>query len=275
MIAKPIWDGSSLKNKTILLVAEEGLGDNLQFIRYAALLKNMGAKVKLLCQESLVNLFASLDYLTEIKSWNEPLDNEVDFWVPLGSLMRILGTTLATIPRQIPYVKSVKSFTLETPPETKVKIGFVWASGQKNSDPREYNVYRRKSTSMGLFANLLSVGDLALYSLQVGPDAVQIQPYTHNSRIFDLSSHIKDFTDTAGIIDQLDLVISVDTSVAHLAGAMGKPVWVLLPYMSEWRWLTKRSDSPWYPTMRLFRQPTPGDWESVFVEVIKALKNEF
>lgn len=267
-IAKPRWDGSNLEGKTILLVSEQGLGDTLQFVRYAPVLAKLGALVKLSCPENLARLLSRVAGIREIIPYTETIDCECDCYVPLMSLPHLLQTTMTTIPREIPYI-NVEAI----PPQTLLnqggmKIGIVWASGMRTSDPGLFGLYSEKSASLELFSQLLNTPTVTLYSLQVGKDAKEIEAYQDNPRIVDLSPRILDFNDTAIFINQMDLVISVDTSVAHLAGAMGKPVWVLLPYSPDWRWLLGRNDTPWYPTMRLFRQTTPGDWEGVFEQVL-------
>jgi len=268
----PLWDGRNVQGKTILLVAEQGLGDTLQFVRYAKVLNSLGATVNLVCQEPLVKLFSNDPHINTVISNQEPIKLPYDFYIPLLTVPKLLGTTLENIPAEIPYIKSTKTITLPTPPGTKVKVGIVWASGYRDSDARLLHVYHKKSCSLDLFAQLLEIEGVTLYSLQVGKDAQQLEKYKNQSRIVNMSSRIQDFTDTGAMIEQLDLVICIDTSVAHLAGAMGKPVWLLLPFVADWRWLLNRHDTPWYPTMRLFRQPQAGDWQSVFKQIISHLK---
>lgn len=266
------WVGTDLNGKTILLVSEQGLGDTLQFIRYGLVLKAQGATVKLACQEPLIDLLKKQEYLTEVVSIHKPINTLVDVYCPLMSLPLVCGTTLPTIPAPIPYIKCAGQ-NLVTPPNTSLKVGIVWASGLRSTKTDSYYAYKKKSGSLKLFTQLLTIPGITLYSLQVGVDAQQMNEYSDNPRLVNLSPTIQNFTDTANIIQELDLVISVDTSVAHLAGAMGKPVWLLLPFSPEWRWLLDTNDSPWYPTMSLFRQPQPGDWVGVFDNVTEALRD--
>jgi len=266
------WMGTDLNGKTILLVSEQGLGDTLQFIRYALTLKGKGAIVKLACQEPLIDLLRNQEYLTEVVSIQKPINTKLDVYCPLMSLPLVCNTLLQTVPSPIPYIKC-QGRNLITPPDSRLKVGIVWASGLRSTKTDSYYAYKKKSCSLKLFTQLLTIPGITLYSLQVGVDAGQMNDYSDNPRLVNLSPTIKNFTDTGAIINELDLVISVDTSVAHLAGAMGKPVWLLLPFSPEWRWLLNRNDSPWYPTMRLFRQPQPGDWVGVFDKVTEALRN--
>lgn len=271
-VTQPLWTGSDLKDKTIMLFSEQGFGDTLQFIRYASVLNNQGATVKLACQEPLIDLLKNIDCLTEVVSRQKPITTDFDVYCPLMSLPLFCQTTLDTVPAPIPYIKCHRSIPLIASPDTRLKIGIVWASGLRSTKSETYYAYQKKSCNLKLFIQLLSIPGITLYSLQVGKDAQQIDEYYDEPRLVNLSPTIKNFTDTAAIINELDLVISVDTSVAHLAGAMGKPVWLLLPFSPEWRWLVGRNDSPWYPTMRLFRQPQPEDWGTVFEEVLTQLK---
>jgi tetratricopeptide (TPR) repeat protein len=271
----PMWDGTNINGKSIVLWCEQGLGDSIQFIRYALQIKAMGANVTIATNPLLVSLYrqclsASFTVLDQAQCNVYDYDHHVS----LISLPSIFKTDLDTIPTPIPYLippNLSSSVTLPLLPDCKYKIGIVWASGKA-----DWKLYQTKTVSPQLFINLLDdIDNIALYSLQVGEDPSQIQPYLDNPRVIDLSTQIKDFVDTAYLINQLDLIITVDTAVAHLAGAMGKPVWVLLPFVPDWRWLLDRSDSPWYPTMRLFRQPSFGDWDGVFAQVKEELNSGF
>ena len=272
--AQPKWDGSNIEGKTILLLSEQGLGDTLQFIRYAQLLHQLGAVVTLACQSTLVKLLSTMDSLAFVKTI-ETVGEDFDVYAPLLSLPHLLHTSLDNIPAAVPYISvgSIKSDrSISNLNKGEINVGIVWASGYRQGDANLYQLYKKKSCPVKLFMELLDIPRVNLYSLQVGKDAEDILPYVDGSRVINLSPQIQDFIDTAALIEQMDLVICVDTSVAHLAGAMGKPVWVLLYYTPDWRWLLGRKDTPWYPTMRLFRQSLPQDWESVFVEVVKLLR---
>ncbi|MBC6479947.1 MAG: tetratricopeptide repeat protein [Hormoscilla sp. GM7CHS1pb] len=280
ILGKPLWDGSPLAGKTILLHTEQGYGDAIQFVRYAPLVAQRGAgKVILETNRALRRLFTTVSGIQEVVVKGEPLP-AFDLQVPLMSLPRILGTTIETIPARIPYLYAEEkdaavpgalprpsgqehaegavkySELLRT--EGEVKVGIVWAA--------KSHAASKRSCPVSLFLELSQIPWVSLYSLQKEHTDI-----LDGAPIQDLRELLHDFADTAAVISQLDLVISVDTSVAHLAGALGKPVWVLLPFSPDWRWLLDRSDSPWYPTMRLFRQAKPGDWQTVFAQVKAAL----
>jgi tetratricopeptide (TPR) repeat protein len=280
--AQPIWDGSSLIGKTILLVAEQGLGDMMQFIRYVPLVAQSGGRIIVQCPASLIRLFATCSLISQLVEFESELP-EFDVYAHFMSLPRILGTTLETIPTTIPYLKPPESYP-QLPPvarSTQLKVGIAWASGYKDETRILLKDYKKRSCPLAYFVELLQIPGVSLYSLQVGKDVADLYDYlsdTSGSLIVDLGggthpggNRIHDFADTAAIALQLDLVISVDTSIVHLAGALACPTWVLLPFNADWRWLLGRNDSPWYPSMRLFRQPQSGDWASVFREVAIAL----
>jgi len=280
---QPLWDGSYLEGGTILIYAEQGLGDNIQFIRYAPLVKERVGRVIVECPESLVRLFATVPGIDRVVSQGIPGSPqgtralpEFDVQVPLMSLPRILCTTLENIPASIPYLRTVGTGR-EILDDATIKVGFVWAG----TDSYLHDLTRYRSCSLDLFLELLdiptvrgrSVKSVTLYSLQKEPSEEALKRLLKSERMVSLHEELNDFADTANAIAGLDLVISIDTSVAHLAGAMGKPVWVLLPLASDWRWMLNRSDSPWYPTMRLFRQSQPGNWQGVFAQVKSALQS--
>ena len=259
-----MWQGEDIKGKRIVLWNEQGLGDAIQFVRYARIVKAKGAQVILAVQTQLFRLFEqSLQEKYEIVDHRTFDISAYDQHASLLSLPGILGTTLETIP-DFSYIQPQQHLVLPDDDEHH-RIGIVWGS-----DRRNWQMYKYKYCPVEFFASLLDLDQVALYSLQVGEDADQL----NDSRIVNLSSLISDFADTASLIAQLDLIITVDTAVAHLAGAMGKPVWVVLPYNCDWRWLLDRQDSPWYPTMRLFRQTKPGDWQGVFNQVKEQLMSD-
>ncbi len=263
------WDGSDCRGKTLLLYAEQGFGDTIQFIRYAPLLAHMGARVTVVCRPELLRLLTTVPGITRLLSMDEGLP-ESDLHVPLMSLPLVLKHQLATLPNQVPYLMSLMP-TLAIPTTPKFKVGLVWASNALVNYRLIKSYWSRKSIPLQLFLPLQSVPEIEFYSLQLGGQATVLAESEFNQWIHDLTPLITDFADTAAIISCLDLVISVDTAVAHLAGAMGKPVWVLLPYAADWRWLLDREDSPWYPTMRLLRQDEPGNWAGVIDRVVAAL----
>ena len=267
VFSQPLWDGSNLEGYTILLYAEQGLGDTIQFIRYVPLVKQCRGKVMFECPESLYRLLRNFNGIDTLIKQGEDLPN-FDVQSPLLSLPHILGTTLENIPAKIPYlnVKEYDNFCLDIPLGTKLKVGIVWGGSPQNPSNDS------RSCSLNYFTEMLKIPGMAFYSLQKGPQVKELQEFTDKILIQDLSDRLNDFADTAIIISQLDLIISVDTAVVHLAGALGKPVWLLLSFLPDWRWMLEREDSPWYPTMRLFRQKRLGDWTEVFVRVTELLK---
>jgi tetratricopeptide (TPR) repeat protein/glycosyltransferase involved in cell wall biosynthesis len=260
---RPLWDGSDLQGKTILLHAEQGLGDSLQFIRYAAIVKNKGGRVIVACYQQVRRLFATVEGIDLLIVKGEPLP-EFDVQVPMLSLPYALGTKLETIPANTAYLSPPAGAEFTLLPDRNLKVGIVWAGNPKHRKNRQ------RSCSLSQFLPLLDVSGVSFYSLQ--KELSEAERTLLNQRsIVDLSPHFGDLADTAAAIAKLDLVISVDTAVAHLAGALGKPVWILLAFSPDWRWLLEREDSPWYPSARLFRQHQRGDWEGVFARVAQAL----
>ncbi len=266
---QPHWDGSPLHGKTILVYGEQGLGDIIQFARYTTLLKRSGGKVIFECPRALARLFAVGRDIDELVIAGDPLP-PFDAHVSLLSLPGLFGTRLDTIPAEVPYVfapPAMRSDLEETlnRHRSRFNIGIVWSGNPT------FRWNRRRSCSLDDFVVLGQCPGVALFSLQKG-DAASALGERANDRIVGLHDYIGDFADTAAAMMQLDLVITVDTSVAHLAGALGRPVWALLPFAPDWRWLLGRDDSPWYPTMRLFRQTSRGDWSGVFELVFAELK---
>jgi hypothetical protein len=268
-IPLPLWQGEALDGKTLFVYAEQGLGDTIQFARFLPLVAKRGARVVFDCQPELVRLLSGLAGVDELRPQFQanPLP-AADFHVPLLSLPGRLGITLATVPSAVPYLSAplaVIGPNVPRPPATRLAVGLVWAGRPEHANDR--------NRSMTL-EDLLPLADLpgvALFSLQIGPCASDIGTAGATPLIYDLTPQIRDFADTARLIEQLDLVICVDTSVAHLTGALARPGFVLLPYTPDWRWLGMREDSPWYPTLRLFRQPAPGDWNSVVAKLRDAI----
>jgi tetratricopeptide (TPR) repeat protein len=266
--SEPLWDGSDLEGSTILIYPEQGLGDTIQFIRYAALVQQRGGKVMFECPQPLWRLFSNVTSIDRLVAPRSALP-DYQVRIPLMSLPHLLGTTLETVPAQEPYLASSTptESQLELDKDTTLRVGLVWAC--KPNHP----TYYRRSCPLSYFLPLLEIPGITFYSLQkeVSPsDSEFVQLYP--GRIQDLSPLLADFAQTAAMIAQLDLVITVDTAVAHLAGAMGKPVWILLPFAPDWRWMLDRLDSPWYPTMRLFRQSEFGQWDEVLAQVAESLR---
>ncbi len=269
---RPAWDGSPLGGRTILLHAEQGLGDTLQFTRYVPLVARRGGRVALECQPRLKHFFEGRGEVAAVIGRGEPLP-EFDLHAPLLSLPRILGTTLKTIPSQAGYIAAradlAERWKAKLPPPGGLRVGLCW-QGNKN-----YPSDHARSIPLEKFRPLLEAPGASFVSLQKGYGEEQIARAGLAGRIADPSAEMDAgpdaFADTAAIIHNLDLVVTSDTAVAHLAGAMGKPVWTLLAFVPDWRWMLEREDSPWYPTMRLFRQRRPGDWEGVMARAKEAL----
>src|SRR5437899_1944533 len=268
ILPQPFWDSYELNGGTILLYAEQGFGTTIQFIRYAPLVARRGGRVIVACQPELVRLLASVAGIAQVVSEREPLP-DFDLHASFLSLPRIIGTTLETIPSQCPYLSPPESSSVkvEAPPDVRLKVGIVWAGLPIHRNDRN------RSCPLSYFLKLAELPGVVLYSLQKQPMAAGLGEIVPGMRAHNLSDQIGDWADTAAAICQLDLVLTIDTAVAHLAGALGWPVWVLLPHVGvDWRWMTGREDSPWYPSMRLFRQNAPGDWPGVFARVSAELQ---
>lgn len=264
------WDGVALAGKSILLRAEQGFGDTFQFVRYAPLVKAAGGKVVLECQPGLKRLLLrspGIDVIAERPASGPPLVS-FDAHLPLLSLPRIFNTDLATIPCALPYIHPepwlVERWAARLAQDNKRRIGIVWGGRPTHEDDLN------RSCKPSDFAQLAGMANVTLYSLQKGGPPQDVEAL-QKLGIVDLEPEIDDFADTAAAIANFDLVICVDTSVAHLAGAMGKPVWIVLPFAPDFRWLAQGETSPWYPSARLFRQPESKDWESVFIALGQAL----
>jgi tetratricopeptide (TPR) repeat protein len=266
---QPIWLGDEpLAGKTILLYSEQGIGDAIQFYRYTTLLSAKGAKVVMQVPEELASLLAEQDNPCRIVPKGEPLP-PFDCYCPLLSLGLAFGTTLETIPANAAYLHApptkVARWQAKLGPGKLPRIGLVWSGNALHSNDR------RRSIPLASLARIMSP-HFHFVSLQKEVRPADLVTLQDLPAVFHAGDVLDDFADTAGLIANLDIVISVDTSVAHLAGALGKPAWILLPFNPDWRWLLERSDSPWYPSARLFRQPGPGDWDSVIANVANALK---
>ncbi|MBJ6801192.1 tetratricopeptide repeat protein [Geomonas sp. Red259] len=268
-LPQPLWDGSSLTGKTILLHAEQGFGDTFQFVRYAPLLAAQGATVLVQCQaKPIAPVLTTVPGVTRVLVRGEPLP-DFDCHASLMSLPHLCGTVLETIPAEIPYFAADPALVERWRPALPargLRVGLVWA-GRKT-----YKDDLKRSLTLSLFAPLAQVVGARFCALQVGDGAEQAATPPPGMELTDLGAGIKNFADTAAILSQLDLVISADTAVAHLAGGLGMPVWVLLPMACDWRWLMEREDSPWYRTARLFRQRRRGDWSEVLERVARQLE---
>ena len=274
----PRWNGMQpLAGKTLLVHAEQGLGDVIQFCRYLPLLAEQGVSVVFEVMPSLKALLRTLPAAVRLVCRGEP-QPPVDYYCPLLSLPLALKTRLDTIPAQVPYLMAepqrIASWKQRLHTLPGLRVGVAW---QGNLAVEKLIWARGRSIPLTALAPLAQLPGVRLVSLQKGPGREQLRNVPFAERIIDLSTELDRgpdaFLDTAAVIAGLDLVISSDTSVAHLAGALGRPVWTVLAASPEWRWGLERSDSPWYPTMRLFRQTTDGDWNTVVAAIAEALQN--
>ena len=269
---QPIWNGSDISGQTMLLHAEQGFGDAIQFIRYAPLVAQRGVKLIVECRQPLVSLIQQVEGIKEVIRHGESLP-EFDVHCPLLSLPMLFDTTLETIPAKIPYINADSLLVTNWQKRirndnSKYKIGLAWAGNP------EYKQNRYRNCPLQLFAPLAELDNVTFYSLQKGEESKETKNPPNSMRILDYSEELHNFMDTAALIANMDLVICVDTAVAHLTGALGKPVWVLIPFTPDWRWLLSREDNPWYPTARLFRQSSIGDWKTVIEKISQALSEK-
>lgn len=272
----PMWQGEPLAGKVILLVSEQGHGDNIQFFRYATLLKAQGASVWLWVKSPLFGLLQTLQGVDRLLSESEMLPpGSIDYWCFPQSLPYLLGTRLTSIPAAQRYLQSDPAkvaFWKEWLASRSIggdvvrrRVGLVWSGNPLHANDKN------RSIPFSLLEPLLSIPHVQIISLQMGERAGDAASTIAAGKMLDAAAHIHDFADAAALIDQLDLLITVDSAPAHLAGALGRPVWTLLPRVPDWRWLLDRDDSPWYPSMRLFRQPALQDWDSVIAQLLRAL----
>ncbi len=267
---RPLWDGSPLQGKTILLHTEQGLGDTIQFIRYVKIIKEMGGNIILGCQPPLVSLMVRIPELSEVFPIGAARP-PYDVHAPLLSLPGILGTTVATIPAPVPYVSAdvdrLSLWRQELLQMPGFKIGVAWQGNPKNQ------IDRYRSLSLTHFEPLATLPGTTLISLQVTHGLDQLAdvsfPIIDLGSRFDLSS----LDDLAAAILNIDLLVTSDSAIAHLAGALGAPTFTALGLTPDWRWLLERDDCPWYPTMRLFRQRRLGDWAEVFERITAAIRD--
>ncbi len=260
--SQPQWKGEPLNGARILLHAEQGFGDTIQFLRFVPLVNAAGGRVLLDVPAEIRRLAAAMEDVAAVTATGETIP-EFDWQAPLMSLPLAFGTTLDTIPNNIPYLvaphEAQEAASKRAWPEHGLRVGLVWGATARQFEDSD------RSISLSHFELVLSTPDAHFFSLQMGAPAKELDAL--QTPMTALRDAIGDFADTAALISHLDLVITVDTSVAHVAGALGKPSWVLLPFASDWRWLVDRDNSPWYPTVRLFRQPSPRDWGSVLERV--------
>jgi hypothetical protein len=292
----PQWDGRDISQQTLLIHTEQGAGDAIQFVRFVPLAAQHCQRLILFCPENLVELFRTVPGISQICTPGQIVASAFHTYVPLMSLAHLFETTVETIPNQIPYLQAptnrewIGRMAETSVPQKRgsalgfksnrplLRVGIAWAGSPTHSNDRH------RSSRLVDWLPILQLPGIRFYSLQKQlqqgsgftdrrQELLQLMSQRSLQRkLQDLDPYLQSFADTAAAIDQLDLVISVDTAVAHLAGALGKPVWVLLGYRSDWRWLLDRQDSPWYPSMRLFRQQRPGDWAGVITQVKEALE---
>ncbi len=267
----PVWDGAPLAGRTILLSAERGLGDTIQFVRYAPLVKERGGTVLVECQAPLARLLAGCPGADRVLTAGGDVPIAADVYIPLLSLPAVFRTTPATVPARVPYLNTdaarADSWRRELAPLPGFKVGIVW-----QGNPR-FPGDRWRSAPLAEFAPVAAVPRVRLFSLQKEEEGRrQLPPLADRFGITDLAPRLADFVDTAAVMKSLDLVITTDTAAVHLAGALGVPVWMATSWAADWRWLLGREDSPWYPNLRLFRQPAWGDWASVFARMAAALR---
>ncbi len=259
----PQWQGEALAGRTILVQAEQGLGDTIQLSRFLPLLAGRGATVVLACAAPLVPLLASAPGVTRAVARGAS-PGEYDVWIDQMSLPRLLGTRVETIPGSLGTLRADPGLAAawDRLLPTGIRVGLAWSGNPLHRNDR------RRSLPTQALAPLIGVPGLRFVSLQVGPRAAEI---TEQFGIADRSADLTDFAATAALVANLDVVIAADTSTAHLAGALGVPVWVMLPHAPDWRWMTGRRDTPWYRSMRLFRQDVPGDWSGPIAAIASAL----
>lgn len=269
------WLGrESLAGKNVLLHCEQGLGDTFQFCRYVRLIADLGARVILEVQNPLKSVLADLDGVSQLVVQGDALP-AFDYHCPLMSLPLAFATTLSGVPARVPYLKAsvqkVLYWKAKLGEKTRLRVGLVWSGGFRPDQPELWSVNHRRNIPLAKLA-ALKHSDIDFYSLQKGQPAESevadlISKNWDGPHLIDFTGFLNDFSETAALIELLDLVISVDTSTAHLAGAMGKPVWILNRFDGCWRWMLDRADTPWYPTATLYRQEKVGDWESVVQRV--------
>lgn len=272
--SRPMWDGSPLTGETLLVYVEQGFGDALQFCRYLPLVRQRVERVVFECHTELLRLMQGSPALAGVELVARPADGALpmagyDLQIPLLSLPRIFETALESMPQTAPYIQAdpqqVDTWRQRLEGDG-FKVGLVWAG---NPDHRRDHC---RSLSLAALAPLGQIDGIRFYSLQKGAAAAEAATPPAGMRLIDLAPELNDFATTAAVIANLDLVITVDTSVAHLAGAMGRPVWTLIYAPPDWRWLLERDDSPWYPTMRLFRREIAGEWQPVIERIEQALR---
>jgi Tfp pilus assembly protein PilF len=264
---EPLWDGKPLDGRTLLLHGEQGFGDTIQFARYASLIDkgpNIGkkrGKILLACQETLAPLLSTVPDVDSVYVLGDPLP-AFDCHAPIVTVRRLLGTRIGNVPDRVPYIRAEPDAQIAREPG--FRIGIVWSGRARHLD----DPHRNRSCPPDHFAKLATIPGVQLFSLQLGRPSHEVA----RTGAIDLSHRITNFTDTARLISAMDAVATIDTALAHLAGALAKPCWVLPPYTADWRWTPLPDGSqPWYPQMRVIRQANPGDWAGTFARLIPQL----
>jgi hypothetical protein len=267
------WDGRAFPERSLLIHSEQGLGDALQFVRFAAWCKTRGGTVTVQCQRPLLRLLRTCPGVDAVL--DQAGERSFDFEIEMMSLPYLFGLSLETIPAKIPYLSASDEARARwrgrVAGDERLQVGLVWAGAPREFRPADYLIDRRRSMGLARMRPLLNLACVRFHSLQLGQAARQIDELDLRGILLDHSADIGDYMDTTAIIEQLDLVIAVDTSVVHAAGALGRPVWVLSRFDACWRWLRNRETNPWYPTARVFGQPAPGDWDTVIANAAEAL----
>jgi hypothetical protein len=269
---RPQWDGTKLQDGTLLLIADQGYGDVIQFLRYIPWAAARCPNVALACSRELHPVVGQIPGVGALfDHWERA--PQFAAYCALSSLPRLAGTRLETIPCEVPYLRADPAQAARWAerldgllPRGSRRIGIVWAGR-----PTHHND-RNRSTALASFAPLMEIPGVAFVSLQKGPTQAQIGSYWGRAPLVNLGPEIADFGDSMAVLEALDQVISVDTSIVHLAGAMGKPAWVMLPYAPDWRWLLDRTDTPWYPSLRFYRQGPDRSWTPVIAAIADALR---
>lgn len=278
---RPLWEGEDLTGKILLVFAEQGLGDTLQFLRYVKYLKEKNPHIRLMVetQNPLFDLLKGQSYIDELISRSQKPRN-CHYHIPLMSLPRVLKTGIDSVPAHVPYIdvdpNRVAYWKEQLKHDRNIKVGLCWQGNARYNTLSLRKAVASKSVPLKLFAPLASIPGISLYSLQQidGTEQIKDCGFADKLNVFDDSFDKTNgrFIDTAAVMKNLDVVISVDTAVCHLAGALNIPTWIILPHASDWRWLRNRTDSVWYPTVTLFKQPKMGDWESVINNLATALQ---
>lgn len=267
----PQWDGKPLGKDRLMLIADQGFGDGIQFARYIPWAAKRCGELVVACSGELQPLIGQLPGIaTMFDRWEAA--PECAAYLPLSGLPRLHGTRLDNVPADIPYLTAdpVKATAWKARVDTLAapshrRIGLVWAGRPTHKNDRN------RSVALSALSAITAVDGVTFVSLQKGPPQAQVGSYFGRAPLINLGPEIDDFADSMAVIEGLDLVVTVDTAIGHLAGAMGKPVFIMLPYASDWRWLEGRSDTPWYPSVRLFRPPAPRDWDAVGKAVAEAI----